>query len=153
MQVLRDRHLGALFEFHIHLLPFADLACDLVERGQDTRQVLVFGLQEVFIRKNEHDIARQDSRIFPEQRVYGRFAPTQGRCIHDIVVYQGEVVEDFDGVGQGQGLFYIGPVQPIAEHGHSRAQALTAQLQDIVDGCIQTLRAAGKRESFSVGFK
>jgi hypothetical protein len=37
--------------------------------------------------------------------MYGRLAPSYGRGIHDIVVYQGKIMEDFYGQGGIKGFF------------------------------------------------
>ena len=96
-------------KIHVPLLAFADLGGRLAEAAQHRGQQGRRHVQEQLVGPHQHHVAAQDGHVGVPLLVHRGLAPTQGRLVHDVVVEQGEVVEDFGGQCRPQhGLQLVG---------------------------------------------
>ena len=94
IDVFVHSHVVALLEIHIQLLAFANFGCRAVEDVQYCRQsAFYFGHFHVGV--NVHHVAAQNARSQSVGGVHRRLPAPQRRFIHDVVVDEREVVEQF----------------------------------------------------------
>ena len=137
------------FKFHVPLLAFADFQRGAVEyvKGSWNHVRRQFG--QGLVGQYQHGISGEDGGVGIPPRVDGGLAAAQGRRVHDVVVDEGKIVEEFHGVCGGQCGTRVGSTGlGTQEHQHG-AQPFAAQFQEIALGGVQPVGRAiqcGTRE-------
>ena len=135
--VLGDGDGVATLEVHVEGLAFVDVHGTLVECLEHRAEGGVGDLGDELCGKGEHGVAGEDGGVLVPAGVDGRAAAAQIGAVHDVVVQQGEVVEDFDaecGVECGGGICAEGFGSHECEHG---TEALAAAVEGVDDGLVE----------------
>ena len=140
MQVFLSRDIRTCLKIHIPLLPLTNAQCQLIERIQHGFQMSLIAIGHQLVCQNGHGISREDGRVFIPESVHRQLpAPAVG-FIHHIIVQEGKVMVGFNPCCLRQHSRHIILVETICEHQQKRTQALSTQIQLIVNRVIQTLR-------------
>ena len=140
VQVLGDADLGFGFKIHVPLLAFADLGGRLAEAGEDAREQHRRHVQEQLVGPHQHHVAGEDGDVGVPLFVHGGLAAAQGGLVHQVVVEEGEVVEDFGGQGGLEDAAELVGEEVGTEQREQRADALAAQAHDVADGGVEGFR-------------
>ena len=79
------------------LLTFAHLERHLAKLGENLLRVGFIGAQCILERLDEHGVARKQRDVGVPFVVNGLQTATQRRLVHDVIVNQGEVMENLSG--------------------------------------------------------
>ena len=82
-------------------------------------------------------IPGEDGEVVVPFLVHGGMAAAEGRLVHDVVVHQGEIVEELYGEGRRQRLFPGSPAGLACRHDQHRSQPLAPQAHEVADRSIQ----------------
>ena len=88
---------------HVALLALADFFRGDVEHAKDVRQGVRGRAFQGRQGQGVHHISRQNRGVLGPLGVHGGTATAKRCLVHDVVVHQGEIVEQFHGHGRGHG--------------------------------------------------
>ena len=92
---------------------------------------------ERFKGQGVHDVARENGRIVIPLRVHSGASSAQGRLVHDVVVHQGEIVEQFHRHGRRHRLRHLTSLGFARRQSQYGANPLAPQGQEVMNGVVQ----------------
>ena len=138
LQVFRQGHVVALLEVHVLLLALADLQGVSAEQFEDHG---IAGHQLVGL--HQHGITAQDGGVHAPLRMHGGLPPAQGGGVHDVVVHQGEVVEELDAQGGVERPVRIATEELATQERGRRTNPLGGQVQQVGHGRVEAVDRKG----------
>src|SRR5690554_151246 len=127
-EVIFDAHAAALLKFHVVLLAFADFETGATEELEYGAKTFGGTPGHQLIGEDGHSIARKYGGIAVPLPVHGGPIAAHVGLVHDVVVQEGEVVEDFEAQGRVKAVLYpLGVVQGAAQEAEHGPDALSAQ--------------------------
>ena len=127
-------------KLHVPLLAFAHFQRRAVENLERLRQCGRRQFRQRLVRQHQHGIAGQDGRVGVPFGVDRGLAPAERSRVHDVVVNQGKVVEQLNGVGPGKRGAWVSAAGLGTQQHQNRTQPLAAQIQQITLGGVESVR-------------
>ena len=146
-----DRVFG--LEIHVQLLAFAYFHGRPIESVHDPSDMRVVDAVQVIIGHHEHDISSQQGGRFSVFRVYSWFSSAQRCLIHDIVMDQREIMEEFYRTGQWIGIRENIIKKFVAHEAHQGSDPLASQSKKIGCRVVKTRRFYRKMSAVEISFK